>query len=198
MDLISPTETTDVSLLCSMKEDDREAFSTLFDRYWASTFDKAFKRLKDEVAAKDIVQEIFIHLWTHRQQPIANLPAYLHVAVRNRVLMLIRTKKHRESFIDPADAVFDKYLSHDATDLQRKEFYRSFELLVSTLPPKRQQIFRLRYNEELNTRDIASKMGLKQKTVQNQLGKAFDSLRGALMQLLTLVLVVAGNIFFRN
>lgn len=183
MDLISRLDANDALLLQRMRNDDREAFNVLFGKYWAWMYDKAFKRLKDPVAAKDIVQDIFVYLWVNRHQVITNLPAYLHVSVRNRVLQSLRAKKNREAFLDPADRIFDNLLSNDPTALQRKEFYHSFEKLVSSLPPKRQEIFRLRYNEELNTRDIALKMGLTQKTVQNQLGKAVDKLRVALLQL---------------
>lgn len=183
MDLISRRDTLDASLLGRMQQDDREAFNALFEKHWASTYDKAFKRLKDPVVSKDIVQEIFIHIWVNRKQDIQNLPGYLHIAVRNRVLQLLRNKKHKEAFLDPADRVFEQLPQQDHTPLQRKEFYQRFEQLVASLPPKRQEIFRLRYNEELNTRDIALKMGLTQKTVQNQLGKAVDKLRVALLQL---------------
>ncbi|MFT4023474.1 MAG: sigma-70 family RNA polymerase sigma factor [Flavihumibacter sp.] len=183
MDLISRLDADDALLLQRMRNNDRAAFNTLFERYWAGMYEKAFRRLKDPFAAKDIVQDIFVYIWVNRRQEIANLPAYLHVSVRNRVLQSLRSKKNKEAFLDPADRIFGNLLSNDPSALQRKEFYHSFEKLVSSLPPKRQQIFRLRYSEELNTRDIAMKMGLTQKTVQNQLGKAVEKLRVALLQL---------------
>lgn len=186
MELNSQLETQDACLLYQLRQGDRKAFDTLYEKYWASTYSKAFRRLKDPVACKDIVQEIFVHIWVNREHPILNFPGYLHISVRNRVLQLLRTRKHREAFVDPADKIFNLAQHNDTDRLQRKEFYHSFEELVSSLPPKRQEIFRLRYKEELNTKDIALKMGLTQKTVQNQLGKAILKLRVALIQLFVL------------
>lgn len=187
MDSISQFETADVSLLDRLQHDDREAFNLLFEKYWTSAYEKALKRINDPVAAKDIVQEIFIHIWEHRHTAISNFAGYLHISIRNRVFQLLRHKKYREHFVDPADSVFDKAEHRDATNLQRKEFYHSFENLVASLPPKRQEIFRMRYTEEMNTKQIAVKLGLTQKTVQNQLGKAVDKLRLALVQLFMLM-----------
>jgi RNA polymerase sigma factor (sigma-70 family) len=45
------------------------------------------------------------------------------------------------------------------------------------LPPKRQQIFRLRFHDDIPTKTIASQMRISRKTVQNQLGKAIEQLR---------------------
>ena len=186
MDLIRWPETEDRDLLDRMKKDDRKAFQVLFNKYWPTAYNKAYRKLKDPVLAKDIVQDIFVQIWMHRHQMISNFAGYLHVSVSNRVLQTFRAKKNKETFVDPANTIFEDLQYRDSTALQRKEFYHSFERLVASLPPKRQEIFRLRYTEELNTREIASKMGLTQKTVQNQLGKAVDKLRGRLLQLVML------------
>jgi RNA polymerase sigma-70 factor (ECF subfamily) len=68
-----------------------------------------------------------------------------------------------------------------------KEFFRSYEALLQSLPTKRQAIFRLHFHEDLPTKDIAAKLGLSRKTVQNQLGKAIEKLRISLSHLLSML-----------
>ena len=51
-------------------------------------------------------------------------------------------------------------------------------------------IFRLRFHNDLSTKDIALQLGLSRKTVQNQLGKAIEQLRATLMHLFATYIVI--------
>ncbi|SEN56903.1 RNA polymerase sigma factor [Paenibacillus sp. OV219] len=54
----------DYELMLLIKCNQQKALSTLYDRYAALVYSFAFKALKDEPAARDIVQSVFIRLWT--------------------------------------------------------------------------------------------------------------------------------------
>ncbi|HWJ25920.1 MAG TPA: sigma factor, partial [Flavisolibacter sp.] len=94
MDCISIIHSQDAQLLQGIAEGCHHSFKTLYDKYWEIAYSAAFKRLKNPDQAKDIVQEIFTHIWVKRTTlHIDNLPAYLHVAVRNRVLKQLAKEK---------------------------------------------------------------------------------------------------------
>lgn len=172
--------TEDILLLQRIKDGSKDAFNILFERYWEKAYSTAYKRLKNESDAKDVVQEIFTKIWQNRQtQNIENLPAYLHVAIRNNVIKLLSKKKALHPFFDILDNIPEKNFKTDS-NLLWKEFLKSYEELLESLPAKRQQIYRLRYHENLTTKEISFKMGITRKTVQNQLGKAVESLKVAL------------------
>jgi RNA polymerase sigma-70 factor (ECF subfamily) len=65
-------------------------------------------------------------------------------------------------------------------DIRYREMQQLIELWIETLPVKRKEIFILYYREQLTTQEIAERLNLSQKTVQNQLGLAFNDLRGKL------------------
>ena len=177
---IESTITDDILLLQEVEEGSEQAFNILFEKYWVKAYSDAYKRLKNRDDAKDIVQEIFTQIWINRQtQKIQNLPAYLHVAIRNRVFKFISKQKLIHPFFNILDNIPEKNSQADA-QLLWKEFFNSYEALLVSLPPKRQIIFRLRYQEDLSTKDISMQLGITRKTVQNQLGKAIESLRVAL------------------
>jgi len=177
---IESTITDDILLLQEVEEGSEQAFNILFEKYWVKAYSDAYKRLKNRDDAKDIVQEIFTQIWINRQtQKIQNLPAYLHVAIRNRVFKFIAKQKLIHPFFNILDNIPEKNSQADA-QLLWKEFFNSYEALLVSLPPKRQIIFRLRYQEDLSTKDISMQLGITRKTVQNQLGKAIESLRVAL------------------
>src|SRR5690349_3578493 len=80
-------DVSDNILLQRTSEGDECAFKQLFQKYWQPSFSEAFKRIGDYDQSKDIVQEIFTHIWTHRETvSIENLPAYLETSIRNRVI----------------------------------------------------------------------------------------------------------------
>lgn len=176
MEVINPEVQDDRILLLQLQEGKRAAFNILYNKYWEQTYSNAYKRLRDEDQAKDIVQEIFVSIWVNRHSPINNLPAYLSISVRNQVFKLAAKSKNLTPFLDILDNIPAQNEKADSNILWQ-EFYRSYEAILLKLPPKRQQIFRLRFHDDIPTKTIASQMRISRKTVQNQLGKAIEQLR---------------------
>lgn len=180
---INPTN--DDLLLSQLQNGSQKSFDVLFDKYWEDALNTAYKRLKDLEAAKDIVQDVFTQIWINHETRIDNFPAYLNIAIRNRVLKFFAKQKPVHPFFDALENVSEKNFQADSP-LLWKEFFQSFEYLVNTLPPKRRDIFRLKVQEGLSTKMIASEMGIARKTVQNQLGKAIETLKVSLIRLFTI------------
>lgn len=193
MSQIETTVADDEELLQLVHEGDKHAFNVLFEKYWEKAYSEAYKRLKNQENAKDIVQEIFVHIWVNRQTlTIKNLNAYLHVSIRNRVINFVAKQKPVHPFFDNLENISEKNSFADA-GLLWKEFFISYEALLNSLPPKRQTIFRLRYQEDLSTKEISKRLGISKKTAQNQLGKAINTLKVTLLR----VLVIGLMLFFR-
>ncbi|MBS1751852.1 MAG: sigma-70 family RNA polymerase sigma factor [Bacteroidetes bacterium] len=179
----------DAVLLEQIAQGSEAAFNLLFEKYWDKSFTEAYKRLKDTDDAKDIVQEIFAHIWINRQTlNIKNLTAYLHIAVRNKVFKLMAKQKSKHPFFNMLDS-FSGNQSMADSNLLWKEFLNAYEALLQSLPPKRQVIFRMRYQDGLSTKDIAGQLGIKRKTIQNQLGKAIDTLKVSLLRIIIIVFI---------
>lgn len=172
----------DKLLLLQVEQGNKQAFDELYEKYWEQTFSLAYKRLKNMDQAKDIVQDIFLNIWLKKENHIDNLPAYLNVAVRNRVFKQVEKQKATVPFLDILQNIQEKNQMPDK-DLLWKEFYSAYEALIATLPPKRQNIFRLHFHEDITTKAIAHQLGLSRKTVQNQIGKAIEQLRVSLHNL---------------
>ena len=178
----------DAFLLRQVGNGCERSFNALFTKYWEKAYADAFKRIKDTDLAKDIVQEVFMHIWVKRETlHILNLPAYLNVAVRNKVFKQVEKQTLHNSFFDVLDNIPSEHSNADE-NLLWKEFFDSYEVLVKSLPASRQTIFRLHYQEDLSTKAIAAELGISRKTVQNQLGKVMKKLKMSLLPLLPLLL----------
>ncbi|OBZ19264.1 RNA polymerase [Bacillus sp. FJAT-27264] len=55
---------SDYELMLLVKQKRQEALSILYDRHAGLVYSFAFKSLKDEQASRDIVQLVFVRLWT--------------------------------------------------------------------------------------------------------------------------------------
>ena len=190
----SSNQSDDALLLQQLTQSNKEAFNALYEKYWARAYADAYRRLKEHDLAKDIVQDIFIHIWLNRATlHIGNLPAYLHTAIRNKVIKLAARQSLIHPFFNVLEGMAEKKFQADA-DLLWKEFFRSYEALLCALPAGQQTIFRLHFHEDLSTKDIAAELGLSRKTVQNQLGKAIQKLRLTVLQLLSAVLILLSHL----
>ena len=179
----------DQLLLNRMRLGDYLAFGSIYERYWARLFNAACKRTGDEDSAKDITQDIFLQLWQRRQElEIDNLPAYLLTAVRNNVFKYME-KQQRYT---PLSELVEQLLSSgELTDgqLAITELMARFTELLERLTPSQQEIFRLRFEEEMGTLDIARRLNIAQKTVQNQLTRSVAQIRQAIG---VIVIMIAG------
>jgi RNA polymerase sigma-70 factor (ECF subfamily) len=168
---------TDNELLDLLSQDNRNAFELLYKRYWPTLYDAAHQRLKNNQQAEDIVQDIFINLWTRRAHlKIDNLPAYLCTAVRFRVFNYVHRDLAAEAFYEPFEAMAAHHAGADG-QLLEKEMMQLVEAYAKSLPEKRRRIFLMHLTGNLSTREIADQLRVSQKTVQNQLGTALHGLR---------------------
>ena len=188
MENITPVPVNDKLLLIQVQQGNKSAFDLLYEKYWAQAYSNAYKRLGDADQAKDIVQDIFISIWLKRETLIENLPAYLNISVRNRVFKQAGRQKNFSPFLDKLDTIPAPNQSAD-TNIHYMEFCKAYDDLLSKLPHKRQLIFKLRFQEDFTTKAIAGQMGITRKTVQNQLGKAIEHLRIALLPFLSLIII---------
>jgi len=178
---------TDQQLLNLIAEDDEHAFKDIYSRYWKSLYDTAFKRLKNSNQSQDIVQDVFIGLWERRLDlQIRDLAAYLHTAVRYRVYNYVSRNLATEAFFEPFEAVVIYSAGADEM-LIEKELFQLAKAYIATLPKKRKQIFMLYTQENLTTTEIARKLHISRKTVQNQLSNAIGGLKAHLLPALLLL-----------
>src|SRR5690625_3255128 len=152
---------TDELLLEYICRGNRLAFDELYRRYWMTLYDAAFKRLNDQQLTEDIIQDIFIQIWIRRKVlSIDNVAAYLHTAVRYKVLTYFSRNKGKSTFYEP----FEEMLTEINTPekyLQAKELLGLIHDFAETLSERKKQILLLHTKKELSTKEIAEKLEIK-------------------------------------
>jgi RNA polymerase sigma factor (sigma-70 family) len=167
----------DTILLELLAQDNRIAFDALYDRYWELLYHAAFRRLKNKDQCKDLIQEVFIDLWSRRAQvTISNLKAYLLTAVRFQVYKLVAKEKAGPAFFELYETIASTAFGAEGA-LMEKEFMEHVNTWIDELPEKKRTMFLLHTQHDKSTKEIAHQLSLSQKTVQNQLGATISRLR---------------------
>ncbi|MET3980075.1 RNA polymerase sigma-70 factor (family 1) [Mucilaginibacter sp. UYP25] len=165
----------DAELLELLRHDDRKAFETLYYKYSGKAYQVAYNLFRDSDVCEDLVQELFIDLWAKRNTLwINSLEWYLKVAIKNRVLMYIRTQKATLDL--SAIATLTERYSADSK-LMQGDISHLLDEGVERLPEKCRQIFTLSRKEYLSNKEIASRLNISVKTVENQMTIALRYLR---------------------
>ncbi len=152
-------------------------FEQLFKKKFKPLTIFAYKYLKDTDLAKEIVHEAFIKLWENRNSIDSNknVNAYLYTTVSNLSLNYIRDHK---KFVS-TEEVFDWNVN--PTDFEnlaiRNEVTQAIVTAIDKLPPKMRKVFIMSRYENLSHKEIAQKLGISTKTVENQINKALKRLR---------------------
>ncbi len=169
-----------------------EGFERVFKTHYSALCRYVFGFLHEEEAAEEIVQELFYKLWQKRNEIEikGSLKSYLFKAVRNESLNLVKHIKVREGYKKhhERERALLELSKHD--HLESSETLDRIAAAIAKLPEQRQLIFRMSRFENMKYREIAEKLNLSIKTIENQMGKALASLRSELSDLIPSLLII--------
>lgn len=182
----------DSALLAGIRSGNESAFKILYEEYKKDVYLEVNRRLHDPDLAKDITQDVFIGLWLKgSKKQIDNLPGYLFISIRNKVL---RSIQRQDKFLP-----FSNLLSNFITNEERpdkkliyKELLRAYEVLLDNLPDQQRIIYKMRYTQNISPEEIADILHLSPKTVRNHLGKAISTLKASFM-LIQIIIYLSKN-----
>jgi len=182
---------SDSDLWNEIRNDDGAAFDILFNRYWARMYKIAFRQLNDEESSLEIVHDVFLSLWTRRKElEINKFPNFLLTAIRYQLYS--RAKSTKLSLVFKADMEEADHLSEQNTGelrLQDAELKTELDKYLNQLPERCHEIFMLSRIEHLSNQEIAERLGISKKTVENQLTIALKHLRLAFKNIASLVII---------
>ena len=179
------TRYTPEELLAQIVRDDEAAFSELYERYWEKLFVIANNRLRDRTSAEDIVHAVFTTLWANRHTAqIDAVENYLAVAIKYAVLNKIKRNIREREKQNRSIAEAPLTECRIETALHFKAILERVHQEVEALPTHCRMIFRYSREEGLPVKEIARRLHISPKTVENQLGKAVRQLKLAARSLL--------------
>jgi RNA polymerase sigma-70 factor, ECF subfamily len=181
----------DTNLFDQVRNGDKTAFERLFREYYSHLCAYANTFVKDLDIAQDLVQEFLFHVWKIKADLPKDIPvkAYLFKSVHNRCLNMIKHEQVKEKY--------QVHVLHENSETLYEENEDGHEALhqkiresIDKLPPERKKVFIMHRYDELKYKEIAEKLNISVKTVENQIGKALAFLRDELKDHLPLILLL--------
>ncbi len=182
------TDKQQEDILHRLKENDRTALKELFQLHYLPVCQSIHRLVKDKSTVEDLAQEVFLRFWNkrHQIQIKSSLPAYLRRMATNEALGYLRSRKTFEE-----EEVILNQETEGAQNVEMQflntELEDHIKAAINGLPPKCRAVFVLSRFEELTYQEIADKMGISIKTVENQMGRALRLLRTKLRSYLSLL-----------
>jgi RNA polymerase sigma-70 factor (ECF subfamily) len=165
----------------NLKNGDHKTFENIFYTFFSRLMTYSKEYVIDLEAAREIVQDSFVKLWENRQQlnDNSNISAFLFTLVRNSSLNYLRQMITRKKYIEYSQYKYHQYLLNytallddSAENLLYRELEEKIKDVIEQLPEKCKTVFELSRLNNLKHKEIASKLNISVKTVENHIAEA--------------------------
>ena len=174
---------TDSDLLESIRNDNEKAFSELFYRYSSRIYAKAWSYIRDKEVCEQIVHDLFLTVWTNRKTlKMQSVIGYLSAAARYQVYKHIAASKimpidYKENLEDWSTLSVENVASER---LALDDLEAELDVYLQGLPKRCREIFIMSRKQILSNEEIAKRLGISKRSVENQITQALKYLRVSL------------------
>ncbi|WP_203257139.1 RNA polymerase sigma factor [Hyunsoonleella ulvae] len=185
-------------LIQELVQGNEEAFRKLFDAYRDDLYKYSLSMVCSEVYAKDIVQDVFLKVWTKRYtlNPELSFKAYIFTITRNKNIKFLKKAANNLKLREEVFYRGQKFLNSTDRYMREADLEVLKQNALGQLPPKRRLIFEMSRNDGKSYEDISQELGISPNTVRNQMSRALETLRSFILSdkdiTLGLLLLISG------
>lgn len=179
LSMVSKDKPSDRQLADQIKKGQTHAFDLLFDRYSQRLFRFSKSLLKNHEDAEEVVQEVFFRIWKKRDElnERRSFQSFLFSIAYNLIVdqfrQRVKDQKYEQFLIKQAQ---QNYLN-PGNELEYKELKKQVNKVITELPKRRKEIYQLSREDGLCYKEIASRLNIKPKTVENHINLALKYIR---------------------
>lgn len=158
------------------------AFTNFYTQFFKKLLIESDKYVKDIHVAEEIVQDVFLKIWERSEDldHIKSIKSYLYRSVINSSINYINRQRSLEQH---HQKIINDFTEEDVEQLDEEN-----ELIVilfdkiERLPPKCREIFKMNRFERMKYKDIAAKLNISERTVENHIANALKILKEAMLK----------------
>lgn len=158
---------------------DSQQLDALFRQYHRSLLYFAKSMVRDQGTAEELVADSFVKLWRRREafESGDKVKAFLYIATKNACLNYLHSAYARQAFGDESLDVLQSVDPDSYARIVRAELMQQIYEEVMKLPEKQREVFRLTFFEELDTDEIAERLGMTSTAIFANRSRAIEALR---------------------
>ena len=159
------------------------AFDTIYRRYIPKLFSFLKGFYASEYQSEEIAQEIFITIWEKRDRLDENLSfcAYIFQAAKNKIYNSYRDKVKQLEFNNAYSFHVDNGRNYTDEYINYKEAQEYTREIINELPPVQKKIFLLSRNDGLTNGEIAQRLNISRRTVEQHIYKAIKHFKKSML-----------------
>ncbi|QIH34655.1 sigma-70 family RNA polymerase sigma factor [Sphingobacterium sp. DR205] len=165
-------------------EDNKAAFSELYNRYWEPLINLAGKRTSSLSMAEEIVQDVFVDFYLRRKeiQVKHSLAAYLKTAIKFQVFKTYRAQKIQDKYIETVS--YSGYTAPIQPDniLEAKQIHAEIFQITEKMPATCKEVFLLSRFEKRSNQDIADQLNISVAMVRKHITKSMNIMRSEIKE----------------
>jgi RNA polymerase sigma-70 factor, ECF subfamily len=181
---VTVVEDSDALLAARLAAGDGCALAEVYDRFAPDVYRAALLVLRNDAAAQDIVQDVFVELWRHpgRYDPaLGTFPAYLTVIARRRAVDVVRREVRRVARQDRScRAAAAAWSPSPSEEVIASHVADAVRAAVRLLPDSQRRIVELAYFGGLTYKEAAEEAGVPEGTAKSRVRLAFAKLEAML------------------
>ncbi|MCE7043163.1 RNA polymerase sigma factor [Dyadobacter sp. CY312] len=169
---------------------DERAFRWLFNEYHHRIGAYIFRITKSHELAEEVVQDIFLKLWTNRDSlsAVTNFDAYIFVISKNHALNCLKRIACEKALTTEIGAVgYELQIEEPEADHER---YLLVDEAIDRLPPQQRLVYLLSRHERLKYSEIADRLSLSRETVKKYLQISTESITCYIRKRLTISFIL--------
>lgn len=190
----------DTELLRSVASGDQAAFGVLFDRWSPKVMKVAVMILSDHDAAEDIVQDVFVKVWTKRAglADIEDIEGWLFIMTRNFSFNALKKRAYAKGRLESLRDELPAYVETVDDLLVARDYETLILRAMEGLTEQQWNVFELSRKGEMSREEIAAALGLSGNTVKMHLLRARKIVRAYLAARIELPVLVALSVLHNN
>jgi RNA polymerase sigma-70 factor (ECF subfamily) len=171
-------------ILQNIKAGDLESFRTAYQLYHEKLFFYVVRHTRSTYLAEETVQMTFIKCWENKENLSSDvqLSQQLFRIAKSTLIDLLRKESRRKTHLTS--------LLHQSApptvqnpDLQKKEELSLVFDTIEQMAPVRREVFKLSRLDGYSHKEIATRLSISPKTVENHIGRAIRQLKDALVDI---------------
>ncbi|HZI26149.1 MAG TPA: RNA polymerase sigma-70 factor [Chryseolinea sp.] len=161
-------------------------FERIYNSLWSKLYCVAYNYFRDKATAQEIIQDVFVNLWTKRDSigEIRDIEAYLYRSVRNKIYDQFDKIASQEKLQKQISHQFKEEVDSTEEEIEYAETLERINHEIESLPDTTKRIFRLSRFDRYSNDEIAGQLHLSGKAVEYHITRALKRLRLRLNQII--------------
>ena len=186
----------ETSLWNSFINGNEEAFSLFYKQNYTKLYSYGICLNLDDETIRDIIQEIFVKLYTNPRiiKDASSIRSFLYVSIRNAAVNHIEYKKKYINYQQIDNFEFPYHIENTGLEDEEESnmVKEKIDTILKSLTPRQKEIIYLRFLQQMEYDEIAGIMNMTEQAARNLVHRAIEKARkdNANLMLLFLLLIL--------